>query len=75
MAKNSFVKTPVDMIATPPKGYKGGPGVYDGENVGPFSSYKRTSTPNGVPEKIKDGAIPTTGKGEVVADKLPKNLK
>jgi hypothetical protein len=75
MAKNSFVNTPMDMIATPPKGNKGGPGVYDGENQGPFASHKRTPSKDGVPEKLYDGSIPTTGKGEILADKLPKNLK
>lgn len=73
MAKDSFVNTPVDMIGTPPKGNKGGPGVYNGENQGPFSGYKRTSSPNAVPEKIYDGEIPTTGKGEVSPSELPKN--
>lgn len=74
MAKNGFVNTPMDMIATPPSNNKGGPGVYNGENQGPFSGYKRTSSSNGVPEKIYDGEIPTTGKGEVCPSKLPKNI-
>jgi hypothetical protein len=75
MAKESFVNTPVDMIATPPANNKGGPGVYNGEDQGPFGSYKRTSSPDAVPEKTYDGEIPTTGKGEVGADELPKSMK
>jgi len=75
MAKsNGFVNTPMDIIATPPKGNKGGPGVYNGEDQGPFSSYKRTPSSDAVPEKTYDGSIPTTGKGEVSPGKLPKNL-
>jgi hypothetical protein len=75
MAKNDkFVDTPVDMIGNPPKGNKGGPGVYNGEDQGPFSGYKRTPSPDAVPEKLYDGSIPTTGKGEVSPNKLPKNL-
>jgi len=36
---------------------KGGPGVYDGEDCPGFSAYRRTSSPNGVPEKIRDGSV------------------
>lgn len=74
MAKDSFVNTPVDMVATPPKGNKGGPGVYDGENKGVVSAYKRTHSPNAVPEKIYDGSLPATKGSEVLPDKLPKNI-
>ena len=74
MAKNSFVQTPVDMVATPPKGNKGGPGVYNGDDQAPFSGYRRTNSPNGVPEKLYDRSVPTTGKKEILPDKLPKNL-
>lgn len=38
---------------------KGGPGTYDGIDCPEFSSYKRTKSPNGVPEKIIDGSIPS----------------
>jgi hypothetical protein len=74
MAKNTFVNTPMDMIAQPPKGNKGGPGVYNGENQGPFSGYKRTSSPDAVPEKIYDGSIPNVEKPVTMPDKLPKNF-
>jgi|WetSurMetagenome_2_1015567.scaffolds.fasta_scaffold01234_6 hypothetical protein len=74
MAKqNGFVDTPMDMIAQPPKGNRGGPGVYDGENQGPFSGYKRTSSPNAVPEKLYDGSVPSVEKATIMPDKLPKN--
>lgn len=45
-----FIKTPA--------GYKGGPGEYDGHDKGPFGEYKRTPSPNGVPEKWLDGSVP-----------------
>ena len=48
MAKNGFVNTPVDMIATPPKGNKGGPGTYDGDDQAPFSEYRRTKSADAV---------------------------
>lgn len=37
---------------------EGGPGVYDGEDTAAFSEYKRTPSPNSVPEKIRDGSVP-----------------
>jgi len=36
---------------------EGGPGKFDGEDEGPFGSYKRTHSPNGVREKIRDGSV------------------
>ena len=36
---------------------EGGPGLYDGESEGEFGSYKRTHSPNGVREKIRDGSV------------------
>jgi hypothetical protein len=76
MAKNSFVDSPVEMIGQPPKGNKGtGSGTYNGEDQAPFSSYRRTSSPDAVPEKIYDGNIPETGKDStIMPNKLPKNL-
>ncbi len=52
MAK-SIVNSPAKPIAQPPAGYKGGPGQYDGEKGYPG----RTKSPNGVPEKIRDGNV------------------
>jgi len=37
---------------------KGGPGVYDGEDCPGFAEYRRTPSPNSVPEKIRDGSVP-----------------
>ena len=74
MAKDSFVTTPVDMIANPPKGNKGGPGVYNGEDAAPFSQYKRTPSPDAVPEKTYDGSMPSVEKTVIMPDKLPKNI-
>lgn len=51
-----FVDSPMKPIASPPSGNKGGPGQYDGEKGYP----PRTSTPNGVPEKVRDGSMPGT---------------
>jgi hypothetical protein len=60
MAKGKFITTPTDFQG-PKSGYKGGKGTYDGEPNYP----KRTSSPNGVPEKTFDGN-PATGKKEIV---------
>ena len=73
MAKD-IIQSPATPIASPPSGYKGGPGVYNGENKGEAGAHKRTSSPNAVPEKIYDGAIPSGSKDVVTADKLPKNI-
>lgn len=56
---SDFVDSPMcpEFIKTP-AGYKGGPGEYDGEKTGPFGEYARTSSPNAVPEKIRDGSVP-----------------
>lgn len=75
MAKNGFVSTPVKMIATPPKSNKGSAGVYNGENQGPFSGYKRTSSPNAVPEKTYDQSVPSVKKEVTLPNELPKNKK
>lgn len=57
---DQFVDTPMgsEFVKTP-AGYKGGPGTYDGLDTGPFGEFKRTPSPNGVPEKIIDGSIPS----------------
>ena len=47
------VDSPMKPIAQPPTGNKGGPGTYDGEPGYP----KRTSTPNGPPEKVRDASV------------------
>jgi hypothetical protein len=57
MAKN-IISGPVDSIASPPKGYKGSSGVFDGAHKGPFGKYPRTKSKDGVPEKIYDTAGP-----------------
>lgn len=56
---DSFVDSPMnsEFIRTP-AGYRGGPGMYDGESEGPFGEYRRTPSPNSVPEKIRDGSVP-----------------
>lgn len=74
MAESKFIDTPLDMIAHPPAGNKGGPGVYNGEDTAPLSGYKRTSSPNAVPEKLRDGSVPKVDKEVVMADKFPKNM-
>ena len=58
MADESFVNSPMKPIAPVPAGYKGGPGVYDGEHTGPCAVYPRTPSPNAVPEKMRDGSVP-----------------
>lgn len=54
MSNKGFIVTPQQSIATPPKGNKGGPGTYNGEPNLP----KRTSSPNAVPEKVRDAQPP-----------------
>ena len=44
------ITTPMTGVPKPPKGNKGGPGTYNGEKGYP----PRTSTPSGVPEKVRD---------------------
>lgn len=54
----NFVTTPAEDIGSCPEGYKGsGSHEYDGEDVAPFGSYRRTSTPNGPPEVMEDGNV------------------
>lgn len=58
---SDFVNSPQKLIApvgASPRDYRGGPGVYDGEDCPPFNQYARTSTPNGPPEKLYDGSVP-----------------
>lgn len=68
---SDFVNSPAEPIATPPKGYRGSNGEYDGEKGYPG----RTTSPNGVPEKVRDGGMPSVNKNEILADELPKNIK
>ena len=53
---SEFVDTPMSSEFVK-SDKKGGPGVYDGEDCPGFSAYRRTSSPNGVPEKIRDGSV------------------
>lgn len=53
---DNFCDSPMKPIAPIPAGYKGGPGVYNGE---PGFEPKRTMGPDSVPEKTRDGSIPT----------------
>jgi hypothetical protein len=57
MADN-LIDSPMKPIAEPPASNKGGPGDYNGEPGYP----KRTSTPNGPPEKVRDGSVPSSVK-------------
>lgn len=51
---SEFVNSPMKPIASPPSSYgPTGPGTCNGEEGLP----KRTSTPNGPPEKIRDGSV------------------
>ena len=55
---SDFVTTPMnDEFVKTPAGYKGGPGMYNGEEEGPFGEFKRTPSPSAVPEKIRDGSV------------------
>ncbi len=47
---NKIIETPMEPCAQPPKGNKGGPGVYDGVPNAPG----RTSSPNAAPEKTME---------------------
>ncbi|HZM78498.1 MAG TPA: hypothetical protein VFC19_22455 [Candidatus Limnocylindrales bacterium] len=53
---SDFVDSPNTPLKSPPAGYRGGPGTYDGEKGYPG----RTPSPNAVPEKVRDGSVPTT---------------
>jgi len=58
MADKSFVNTPVEMIANPPAGNRGGPGSYD-----KIPGYPgRTHSPNAVPEKFLEETPPSIEK-------------
>ena len=58
-----FCKSPVEMVATPPSGYKGSTASkYDGE----AGLQQRTPSPNAVPEVSRDGAKPTMPGGGFV---------
>lgn len=51
-----FVDTPMsDFFNHEGSVPEGSSGVYNGDDCPPFSEYKRTGSPNGVKEKIKDG--------------------
>jgi hypothetical protein len=63
---SDFCDSPMKLIATPPAGNKGGPGTYDGEKGYPG----RTSSPNAVPEKVRDGSVPTTQGSDVGPGKI-----
>ena len=51
MKIKSMIATPVEPVANPPSGNKGGSGTYDGEKGYPA----RTKSKAGVPEKVRDG--------------------
>lgn len=55
---SEFCNSPLDY-QKPPKNNKGGPGVYDGETGYPG----RTSSPDAVPEKVRDGNVPDSKSG------------
>ena len=58
----NFVDTPAEKLGEIPSGYKGsGTHKYDGEEDGAFSSYRRTNSPNGVPEVYCDENVKPSG--------------
>jgi len=62
---SDFVDTPMDSsFVKHPEGYKGGKGTYDGEDCPVFSGWRRTSSPNSVPEKIRDGSVKPSGESD-----------
>jgi len=68
---SEFVDSPMspEFIKTP-AGYKGSPkNTYNGDDCPPFSQYRRTPSPNGVPEVINDGVI---GKPSGESDHMPE---
>jgi len=76
MAKsNDFMHTPSDY-PDPFTNNKGtSSGTYDGMKGDPWGQHPRTSG-TGVPEKIIDGGIPTTGIGDVILpNEMPKHHK
>ena len=55
---DQFVETPMNSeFVKTPAGYKGGPGTYNGEDCPAFAEFKRTPSPNAVPEKTIDGSV------------------
>lgn len=54
---SNFVDTPMSEVFQKTEIPSGGPGEYDGEDCPGFSEYRRTKSPNGVPEKIRDGSV------------------
>jgi hypothetical protein len=58
MADN-FVNTPMSDMFIKTGEPSGGPGEYDGIDCVPFNEFKRTSSPNGVKEKLIDGRLET----------------
>jgi len=67
--KNNFIVTPTDFQG--PKGYKGGPGDYDGEPGFP----KRTKSPSGVPEKTYEDLKAKTGAKDLVYESPVKGAQ
>lgn len=55
-----------------PSGFKGSPGVYNGEDVAPFNSHKRSG--GGIPEKTYDQMPGKGDSGLAFNPKIPKNL-
>ena len=66
MTKDKFCDSPMDY-EKPPAGYRGGPGQYNGEKGYPG----RTSSPNAVPEKVRDENVPDQ-KGGISIDSPAK---
>lgn len=64
MADEKFVDTPMKGFDAPDPKTKPSPGEYDGIKTGPFGEYKRTPSPNAVPEKVLDGKFPGKPTGE-----------
>ena len=67
MIKNSIIKSPAQLPATPK--IKGGPGVYDGL---PVPGAPRRSSNSGVPEKIIDNVGATTPGGVTIKSPAKK---
>jgi hypothetical protein len=68
---SDFCDSPMKPPASPPAGYKGGPGVYNGEEGYP----KRTSDSNAAPEIVRDGGMPTTQDTDFPASGTPVGTK
>jgi len=74
MAKDTILSPFTSVAGGPPAGNKGGPGVYNGDKSGPLGSHPRTSSPDGVPEKVYDNEIPSGDKELITPNQLPKNI-